>query len=174
MTKEEFGKFAMAMKTYYPRDVSLTTKEAAALWYEQLKDIQYQAATLFLNKWVATEKWSPTIADIRSGISDITQGEVLDWGNGWKQVERAIHVYGMYREKEALKSMDSVTRKAVERLGFTNICTSENIVAERANFRNLYEGLAQKEKDNRQYTPETNRMIQSNDYKSIESTQNTP
>lgn len=159
MTKEEFGKFTMAMKTFYPRDVAIETKEAAALWYEQLKDIPYQTASLFLNKWVATEKWSPTIADIRGGSSEIDNGDIDDWGNGWKTVEQCIRSYGYYREDEALRHMDDITRQVVERLGFQNICMSENISADRANFRMLYQELAQKKKNNRQLSPSTSQSI---------------
>ena len=44
--------------------------------------------------------------------------------------------------------MDDLTRQAVKRLGFKNLCLSDNMQADRANFRMIYEQLAErKEKD---------------------------
>ena len=159
MNKKEFSKFVMSMKTLYPKETLIPNECAMDMWYDLLKDIPYQTASLFLNKWVATEKWSPTIADIRGGSSEIDNGDIDDWGNGWKTVEQCIRSYGYYREDEALRHMDDITRQVVERLGFQNICMSENIGADRANFRMLYQELAQKKKNNRQLSPSTSQSI---------------
>lgn len=56
----------------------------------------------------------------------------------------------MYRIADAMDSMDGITKQCVERLGFQNICMSENINTDRANFRMLYEQLAEREKKNNQ------------------------
>ena len=146
MDKKEFAIFASALKTYYPKEGLLPTKEAMELWFRQLQDIDFMVAETALNKWVATNKWSPTIADIREASTELTQGAIPDWGEGWEQVLLAIRKYGSYHPKEALESMDDITRQAVERLGFRNICMSENIATERANFRMIYEQLAERKK----------------------------
>lgn len=75
MTREEFGVFSSALKTYYPKETLLPNKAAMELWYRQLQDIPYQIAESALNKWVATNKWSPSIADIRQISSWIINGE---------------------------------------------------------------------------------------------------
>ena len=49
-----------------------------------------------------------------------------------------------------MESFTPLTRKAVERLGFRNICVSENPMAERANFRQCYEILANREQTSQQ------------------------
>lgn len=146
MDKKEFSLLAMALRTYYPKENLLPNNEAMELWYRQLQDIPYKVAEIALNKWVATNKWSPTIADIRECSAEITQGELPDWGQGWEQVLRAIRQFGMYRAGEAMASFDELTRQTVERLGFRDICLSENIAQERANFRMIYEQLAERKK----------------------------
>ncbi len=160
MDEMEFTKFAMAMKTYYPRENMLNNDASMELWFNQLKDIPYKVAEVFLNKWISTEKWAPTIADIRGGCADITQGEIEDWGHGWAQVERAIRIYGYPRIEEAYESMDEITREAAKRIGFMNICTSSNIQADRANFRMIYEQLAERRKADRQMNPDVKRIMQ--------------
>lgn len=115
------------------------------LWYEQLKDLDYNVVQTGVNKWVSTHKWSPTIAEIREMAHQVSRGELPDWGTAWDQVLKAISRFGSYRPQEALASMTPLARKTVERLGFINICMSENIAADRANFRMIYEELAERE-----------------------------
>lgn len=150
MDKNEFSMFSMALKTYYPRENLLPNTQAMELWFKQLQDIPYRVAETALNKWVAVNKWSPSIADIRAEAAEIKNGEAPDWGEGWESVLDAIRRYGSYRVDEAMASFELITRRCVERIGFLNICQSENIAADRANFRTLYEQLAKKEQKNKQ------------------------
>ena len=146
MTKKEFALFAAALKTYFPREGLLPSNQAMELWYAQLCDIPYQVAETALNTWVATNKWSPSIADIREQAVLITSGAPKDWGSGWQQTLRAIAKYGYYQKDKALDSLDDLTRATVERLGFDNLCMSENQEVDRANFRMIYEQLSQRKK----------------------------
>lgn len=150
MTKKEFATFAMALKTYYPRENLLPNEQAMELWFFQLQDIPYKIAEAGLNKWVSLNKWSPSIADIREMASGIAHGELPNWGDAWEEVCRAISRYGSYRAGEAVDSLSPLTRKAVKRIGFVNICMSENPSADRANFRMIYEQLAEREKKDAQ------------------------
>ena len=150
MNKQEFGKFAMALRTYYPRETLLPNNEAIELWYRQLCDIPYDVAEVSLNKWVATNKWSPSIADIREMALEVKTGYRPDYGEGWEKVLKAISRYGSYEEGKALDSMDEVTRQCVKQLGWRNLCMSENIAADRANFRMIYERLIERKRQDAQ------------------------
>lgn len=146
MEKKEFALFASALKTYYPKENLLPNNQAMELWYQQLADIPYHVAEVTLNKWVATNKWSPTIADIREMALSVTRPTEPDWGEGWREVEMAIRKFGMYRIGEAMESFTPITKQCVERLGFRELCLSENSMADRANFRMVYEQLVQRKK----------------------------
>jgi len=154
MDKKEFSMFAMALRTYYPKEQILPNQQAMELWYRELQDIPYTVAEAGLRKWVSTNKWSPSIAEIREMTSTVQHGDIADWGEGWEQVIMAIRRYGSYRIPEAMESFDPITRQCVERLGFRNICMSENIAADRANFRMMYEQIANRQKaDNQMSVP---------------------
>lgn len=140
----------MALKTYYPREQILPNNEAMQLWFRELNDIPFNVAEAALRKWVSTNKWSPSIAEIRESAANIQNGDMLDWGEAWEQVCTAIRQYGFYEPKKALDSMDPLTRKVVKQLGFRNICVSENPMAERANFRQCYEIMAKREQTRQQ------------------------
>lgn len=150
MTKNEFGIFAAAIRTYYPKEQILPNKEAMALWYRELQDIPYQVAEAALRKWVATNKWSPSIAEIREMTVNVTHGEALTWGESWEMAVAAIRRFGSYRPKEALESLDPLTRKCVESLGYRELCISENPMADRANYRMVFETYAKRQQTEQQ------------------------
>lgn len=150
MDKKEFSLFAMAIRTYYPKENILPNQQAMELWFRELQDIPYRVAEAGLRKWVSQNKWSPSISEIREMASTVQHGSIPDWGDGWEQVLKAIRHYGMYREAEAMASLDDITKQCVERLGFRNICLSENISADRANFRMMYEATANRKQQDMQ------------------------
>ena len=150
MNKQEFGLLASAIRTFYPKENILPNQQAMELWYRELQDIPYQVAEAALRQWVSTNKWSPSIAEIRETASTVQSGSIPDWGDGWEQVIMAIRKYGSYRIPEAMESFDPITRQCVERLGFRNICMSENIAADRANFRMIFEQLAERKQKEQQ------------------------
>lgn len=159
MDKKEFSMLTMALKTYYPKENLLPNTQAMELWFRQLHDIPYNVAEAALNKWVATNKWSPSIAEIREMASTVTNGDIPDWGEGWEQVLAAIRKYGTYGISEAMESFDEITRQCVERLGFRNICMSENIAVDRANFRMIYEQLEARKKREAQIPDKLKELI---------------
>jgi hypothetical protein len=55
-------------------------------------------------------------------------------------MNQAIHLYGYYREAEALASMREHTRAAVISMGWKQLCTAEleNEMADRAHFLKIY------------------------------------
>lgn len=146
MTYNEFLILVKAMKSVYTRDNFLPDSDSIKIWYQMLQDIDYRLMSAAIQKWMLTNKFPPTIAELREMSSEIKLGETPEWGDGWEQVLRAVKMYGAYRQKEALESMDEITRRCVERMGFQNICMSENISVERANFRMIFENMSERKK----------------------------
>ncbi len=111
-----------------------------------MQDIPYDVATISLKKWVCTNKWPPSIAEIRESATSVVLPEIKDWSAAWSDVQDAMRRFGYYRANEAVESLDPVTRETVKRLGFSKLCISENETADRANFRTIYETIAQRKK----------------------------
>lgn len=159
MNKKEFAIIASALRTYYPKENILPNDKALDLWYEQLKDIPYEVCEAALNKWVAINKWSPSIADLREQAAELTQDEVKPWGYAWGLVVQSFGTYGYYKEAEAMESFDDLTRVCVQRIGYRNLCLSDNITADRANFRQIYEQEAERRKKDAQIPPRLKALI---------------
>lgn len=66
MTAKEFANLTAAIKTYYPRDYVIPTDKAMELWFNSLKDLSYQNAHRGLEEYVKSNKYPPSIADIRN------------------------------------------------------------------------------------------------------------
>lgn len=145
MDREEFKVLAKGMKAVFTQPTFLPDADAFNIWYSLLKDLEYNVAQAAIQKYMLTNKFPPTIADIREHAASVRKGEKPIWSDGWEEVLRAIRRFGSYRETEALNSMTEITRASVERLGFRNLCMSENIMADRANFRMIFEQLADRE-----------------------------
>ena len=160
MTKKEFSILAAAIRTYYPKEPILPNEQALELWYQELCDIPANVAEAALRKWVSTNKWSPSIADLRELAATVVYGETPDWGEAWEEVLTSVRRYGLYNERKALESLSHLARQAAERTGFRNICLSEQPATERANFRMIYESLARREQSEQQLALPLQDMIQ--------------
>ena len=158
MNNQEFIRWSAALKTYFPKENLLPTKEAMSLWYQALSDLPYEAANIALMKYVQLCRFAPSIAEIREEASKLMYGEMPDWGEGWRKALEAIRRYGCYAEREALASMDELTRETVRRLGYRELCMSEEQMQDRANFRMIYEQLARRKREDTALTPEVKEM----------------
>ena len=56
MTKAEFSKITAAINTYYPKDKPFPNAAAMQLWYEEFKDLPYEAVAIALRRHVNTSK----------------------------------------------------------------------------------------------------------------------
>lgn len=146
LTVDQFIVITKGLKEVYQRDKFLQTRESLDVWYNLLKDIDYPILSIAIQKYMLNNKFAPTPADIREAVLQVTTTE-NDWGEGWQQVIKSFGRYGMYRVDEALASFDEITRKCVERLGYKNLCMSENLANDRANFRMLYEQIDKSKKE---------------------------
>jgi hypothetical protein len=161
MTREEFKILAKGMKAVYAQPTFLPDADAFNIWYSLLQDIEYMVAQAAIQMYMLTNKFPPTIADIRECAASVSVGEKPLWSDGWEEVLMAIRKFGSYRETEALNNMTETTRMAVQRLGFRNICMSENIMADRANFRMVFEQIAEREHTAQQIPVKLSNLIES-------------
>jgi hypothetical protein len=154
MTTQEFATIAMAIKAAYPTANLMPDEQSKKVWYTMLSDLDYTVCMTGIKEIISNNKFAPTIAEIREKTSSLTYLPIKDWGEAWESVLKAIRKFGYMCELEALESMDDITKKCVKRIGFQNICQSENIAADRANFRMIYETEASRRKTDNQLPPQ--------------------
>lgn len=147
MNWSEFATIAMALKTSYPNFQIMPSEESKKIWFSMLQDLDYGVCQNAVKQIIATSKFPPSIAEIREKYTELTVLPVADAGEAWEEVMRAIQHYGIYGEVEALNSLSELVRQTVKRIGFRNLCLSENIVADRAHFFKIYDSIATRQRN---------------------------
>ena len=112
MTKAEFSILAKAMKAVYSDPKFIADTDAMMVWYELLKDIQYELCQAAIHKYMSTNKFPPTIADIRQLATEISTPEVLNEMEAWSLVYKAI-CNSAYHAKEEFDKLPKECQKAV-------------------------------------------------------------
>ena len=147
MTKEEYVVIAATIRTAFSWAKLMENEQAMEIWYRKLSDIPVDVLAVVVDRWLETKNQPPTIADLRAEAAKTVNGETPIWTDGWEQVRKAIGTYGYMQREAALASMDDLTAETVQRLGWQQICESENVDAIRANFRMTYESLARRKEE---------------------------
>lgn len=146
MTFDEFKILVKGMKAVYTSPNFLPDADSVKIWYRLLGDMPYELANIATQRHMATNKFPPTVAEIRQAAVQ-TVDTPQNWADGWEQFRRAVSKFGYYQQEVALASMDETTRKVVKRLGWKQLCESENLMQDRANFRMVYEQEAQRKNE---------------------------
>lgn len=122
------------------------------LYVEMLSDIPPQILEAAVKKLIMTNKFLPSIAEIREtayGIKGTISGTAApDESEAWGEVIKAIRSVGYYGKPKF--SHEAITT-AVNNIGWQDICMTQNegMNTLRAQFRRAYQLAAQRQKDNR-------------------------
>ena len=150
MNSDEFVTIAKGLKAAYSQQNFLADAESMKLWYSLLSDLPYQLVNAACMKHIMSEKFPPTISEIREKCAQVTGEKPKDFIECWGAVCKAIGRYGFYRPEEALRHLeafDEKTAQVVRNMGWQSLCMSENPAADRANFRQSYETMQKREHD---------------------------
>ena len=161
MTAKQFEKISKGITTAFPWANLFPSQEAVEIWFRKLGDIPYDVMTAVVNRWIETKTSPPTIAALRAEADIVVNGLPPTWADGWEQVQKAIGRYGYMQREAALTSMDEVTAETVRRIGWQQICESENVDALRANFRMVYETMSRRAQEGRMISAGTQHKLDS-------------
>lgn len=90
MERSEFAILVKAMKAVYSDPKFIADQDAFNVWYELLKDIPYNLCQVAIHKYISTNKFPPTIADLRQIVTGLSSPEKMNEGEAWALVYRAI------------------------------------------------------------------------------------
>ena len=142
MNLEVFTKCIKVLELNYDKLNVTSDIDKLMLWYDMLGNRNEIEFMLGVKKHIATNTFAPTIACLNKAMASNIVNNAPDGLSAWAELQSAIRKWGMYHEGEALDSLSPETRAVVNALGFTNLCTSENQMADRAHFIKLYESRA--------------------------------
>ena len=143
MTKAEIAKILAVLAASYPKFEVDDLK--VQVWHEMLGDLDYATANMAVKKLILESTFAPAIAEVRKAAKEILNPDGMTAAEGWGEVERAIRLYGYYRETEALESMSPSVAKVVKYIGWQNICLNEEPGVVRGQFLKMYAQVAERE-----------------------------
>ena len=141
MNIEEFTKAMTFLGISYSKEF---TQKQIKVWYEFFKDTSSETFKQAIKRLIATNKFLPSIAEINEEIALIDNPHLgLNALKEWEEVLRLIRQYGYYKQNEALAEMNLLTRNAVEQLGWSKLCMSEDIVWLKKEFVEIFKNKQQ-------------------------------
>jgi hypothetical protein len=121
----------------------------AQTWASSFEDVPFGMVWNAVQQWILKEEYPPPISKIRERCMDMLkpQDRPKTAQEAWEDVIKAIKRFGSYRMDEAFKTLEERTKRAVRVIGWQNICASEAIGIERANFIKFYDSYNMDAKD---------------------------
>lgn len=147
MNKEETGAIVAVIIASCPaQSARFTPASTVAMinaYSSLLADLSYEQCDAACRLLLQTRTWMPSVAEIRSAALDLTRGAVRAGGEAWGSVTKAIREQGSWRTPGTdFVFNDPVTARCVALMNWGDLCASENSVADRARFIELYDKLA--------------------------------
>ncbi|MDO4306016.1 MAG: replicative helicase loader/inhibitor [Eubacteriales bacterium] len=105
MKREEFKTLVKGMKAVYAQPTFIPDQDAFNVWYELLKDLPYKQLNVAIQKYMLTERFPPTIADLRAKATEIVEPELEGMSEleAWAITRKAIGNSGYHAEEEFAK-----------------------------------------------------------------------
>ena len=144
MNKQEVAIILGILKTEYPMSFSKMSKSDMVskvdLWLSLFAgdDIELVKSAVGSLISKSTDHWAPVVGQIKHEMLSFTTN-ILDADQAWEQVIEVLSGYGSYRQLEGMASLDENVAAVVKRMGYMNLCRSENAVADRAHFMKMYD-----------------------------------
>ena len=150
MTESQVAKLVAVLMVTYPNakwiaaDLKRDTPGTSTAYERMLVDLDYAAANAAIERLIATKPaFPPSIAEIREAALAVSSGERRAGGDAWGDVLAAIRRYGYARTPgRDFELEDPVVLDCIKALGWQELCSSENQVADRARFIELYDKRA--------------------------------
>jgi len=167
MTTKEFALIAAAIKTYFPRDNILPTERAMELWYEELKDLPYDIANTAVRMHVATNKFPPSIADIRENAAKLSpkmrEGELNEM-EARQMVLKAMRNSIYHAEEEFAKLPPTVQNAVVSTGQLREWAMAEDVDGtwmnvKQSNFMRTYRAEVVKDREMQKLSPDVLKLM---------------
>jgi hypothetical protein len=123
----------------------------AKMWHIHFQEYEFEEVFGALVKYVATEKFPPTIADLKQIVAKNRNPEAFKTGeNAWEEVLMGVKKYGYYQQDKAFEGFDAQTKRLVKSLGWGAICQcpEDKIGIIKSNFVKMWDNVKLEEKEN--------------------------
>lgn len=129
--------------------------ETIAMYLRLTGDIPEDALQVAIDQCISGCKFLPTIAEIRETWLTATLPAVRGWAEAWDEVQQQMRKVGYVGTP---RFSDELTERVVKSFGWRTLCASENTSTDRAQFRDMYTQLAQRQHEVSRMLPATKEL----------------
>ena len=125
MTKADAAKLVAVVVTAYPNYDKFRSSEAVQatvnLWAMMFSDDDGALVALAVKKHIATNKWPPSVAEIRETMLDMTAPDLIPPDKAWQAVADSFEIVGEYQRKDYREILPPMIAKAVDAIGWRSL-----------------------------------------------------
>lgn len=164
MNKADAARLVAIVVTAYPnydkfRDAE-AVKATVSLWAMMFANDDGGLVGLAVQKHIATNKWPPSVAEIRELMLELKAPDLIPPDKAWLAVSDLLYSQGQYNHGDLRRQLPPLVARAVESIGWGNLwemhrsyCVGGKPGMDRVAFMQQYEPMFQREKV-RAMTPE--------------------
>lgn len=118
-------------------------RETMEVYASKLVDLDEAATTRVIDDWISAHDERPSIAAIRREVAKAQQpaGLFMPPDEAWAYVSQCFGTVGQYRE---FPDLHPLVKRAVDGIGWQEMCRSDNIDVIRGQFRMAYQALLER------------------------------
>lgn len=150
-SKSEIGKLMIAMALAWPKYE--LPKQAFEVYYQILKDLPTEVLEKASHHIMATNTFFPSISEWRSAAVDIqiNKAGIPSEYEAWEEVVTQLRLIGSYGTPSFTHPL---IQRAVETMGWRQLCGSEHLDYDRAHFYKAYSCLLSRATEEARMLPE--------------------
>ena len=122
MTKADAAKLVAIVVTAYPNYDKFKDQEAVKatinLWAMLFADDDSSAVGMAVYKHIATNKWPPSVAEVREILLEIQHPDLIAPDRAWLAVSDLLYTVGEYNHGDLRKQLPPLVARAVESIGW--------------------------------------------------------
>jgi hypothetical protein len=143
VTRHEVAELLSLIVAYWP-EFQHQGELTVNAWHVLLRDVPYPLAQQALLLLASTKTFPPKPAELLEAIAELTlpPDARLTPAEAWQLVLREVQRTGFYGRP----SLPLLIQQAVDCLGWTDICLSENVEVTRAHFMRVFEQLVTRQR----------------------------
>lgn len=170
MTKKETAQVLAAISSAYPNHDRFASEQAvegmATIWAATFAEDDAKLVQLAVAKHIQTNKWPPSIAEIREIMLAIQCPDMIEPDEAWIAVTDLLYAGGDYEDQS--DKLPELIRTAVKAVGWSNLreLRRQAVVGgkpglDRVAFMDIYKPLYERERQRQQVAPNIRKAIDS-------------
>lgn len=150
MNKKNLIRCLTVISVQYEKFKVLENEMLFEIWLDAFKDEDDEIFELAVKKLLHTYEYNnPTIANLNHILAELKNVNMIEPGDVYNEITKAIRYYGSYRTQEAYESLSELAKHTVDGLGgFKMLCASETIMVDRSHALKIAQSFINRESKN--------------------------